>query len=74
MCGKHDPRGNRYHCDTVFPELNGKTGTLSRDITAVISTIPAMSAVVSGHDRLLKCTYSSRIKGNIFYVYLHRIC
>ena len=31
---------------TVFPELNGKTGTLSRDITAVINTIPAMSAVV----------------------------
>ena len=35
---------------TVFPELNGKTGTLSRDITAVISTIPAVSAVVSGHN------------------------
>ena len=35
---------------TVFQELNGKTGTLSRDITAVISTIPAMSAVVSGHN------------------------
>ena len=35
---------------TVFPEMNGKTRTLSRDITAVISTIPAMSAVVSGHN------------------------
>ena len=36
-----------YVATTAFPELNGKTGTQSRDITAVISTIPAMSACSS---------------------------